>query len=282
MPRAPRSSQSRGSAPRSRRPAGKKIASGTPRPKAGRPERLADQIAGGSRPRHHAAALTILRPGPFARTPGRSAADAGPGEGADASPQVSPWAPPLALATPDWLAHTLTVTGPADRVAAFRAAAAGPGLPPYQDRARLEEDVMHALLAPPPVLRKISVAGARILAGQIGARIEAQASRAAGRGAMSPLDLHALLPVSPPLWGLPPDDPRLTAWLWRHWGTTWPLRHVEEAQVSDPDLLAVPAGQTICRYRFWSADWTPWAALAAIRAMWPDLGFAVVVHYGGA
>jgi hypothetical protein len=242
---------------------------------------LADQIAGGSRPRHHAAAPTTLSPEPLARTPGTVAADIEPGEGAVSFAQASPPGFPVALATPDWLAHTLTVTGPADRAAAFRAAAAGPGLPPYQDRARLEEDVMHALLAPPPVLRKISVAGARILAGQIGARIEAQASRAAGRAAMSPLDLHALLPVPPPLWGLPPDDPRLTAWLWRHWGTTWPLRHVEEAQVSDLELLAVPAGQTIYRYRFWSADWTPWAALAAIRAMWPDLGFAVVVHYGG-
>jgi len=272
MPRAPRSSQSRGS--RRRRAAGAKTSSGTPRSKAGRPERLADQIAGGSRPRHHTVALTTLRLEPLARTPGNVAVDSGPGEGTDA--------PPLALATPDWLAHTLTVTGPADRVAVFRAAATGPGLPPYQDRARLEEDVMHALLAPPPVLRKISVAGARILAGQIGARIDAQLSRAAGRAAMSPLNLHALLPVPPALWGLPPDDPRLTTWLWRHWGTTWPLRHVEKAQVSDLELLAVPAGQTICRYRFWSADWTPWAALAAIRAMWPDLGFAVVVHYGGA
>jgi hypothetical protein len=274
MPRAPRSSRSRGPAPRSRRAAGKKIASGTPRPKAGRPERLADQIAGGSRQRRHAVARTALSPEPLVRTAGTVAVDTGPGEGTDASP--------LALATPDWLAHTLTVTGPADRVAAFRAAAAGPGLPPYQDRARLEADVMHALLAPPPVLRKISVAGARILAGQIGARIDAQASRAAGRAAISPLDLHALLPVPPALWGLPPDDPRLTTWLWRHWGTTWPLRHVEEDQVSDPELLAVPAGQQMCRYRFWSADWTPWAAMAAIRTMWPDLCFAISIHYGDA
>jgi hypothetical protein len=244
------------------------MASGASGPKAGRPERLADQIAGGSQQRRHVAARTVLNPGLLARTAGIPAA------AADASPP--------ALPTPDWLAHTLTVTGPADRVAAFRDAAAGPGLPPCQDRARLEEDVMHALLAPPPVLRKISVAGARILAGQIRARIEARASRATGRATMSPLDLHALLPVPPALWGLPPDDPRLIAWLWRHWGTTWPLRHVGESQVPDPELLALPAGQGICRYQFWSADWTPWAALTTIRTVWPDLRFAVGIHYGGA
>jgi hypothetical protein len=244
-------------------------------PKAGRPERLADRIAGSPQQRRHATARTILIPGLLAMAPGTSAAaGAGPGEGIDA--------PAQALAAPDWLAHTLTVTGPADRIAAFRDTAAGPGLPPFQDRARLQEDVMHALLAPPPALRKISVAGARILAEQIGEQIDAHASRAAGRGAVCPLDLHALVPVPLAVLGLPPRDPRLTAWLWRHWGTTWPLRHVEESNPTEPEVSGLPAGQGLCRYRFWSADWTPWAALATIRTAWPDLHIAVSVHYGGA
>jgi hypothetical protein len=216
---------------------------------------------------------TVQIPALLART-GNVAADAGPGEGTDA--------PPLALATPDWLAHTLTVTGPADRIVAFRDAATGPGIPAFQDRARLEEDVMHALLAPPPAQRGISVAGARILAEQIGEQIEAHVSRSVGRGAVSALDLNALVPVPLALSHLSPGDPRLSAWLWRHWGTTWPLRHVEVNQPSELEISGLPAGQGLCRYRFWSADWTPWAALATIRTVWPDLNLTVSIHYGGA
>jgi hypothetical protein len=197
----------------------------------------------------------------------------GPGKEIDATA--------LALAAPDWLAHTLTVSGPADRVAAFRAAAAGPGILPLQDRTRLEEDVMHALLAPPPALRGISLTGARILAGQIGDRIDAHMARAAGRGAVCPFDLNALIPVPPVLSGLPPADPRLCVWLWRHWGTMWPLRQVAEDPSAAPDQGARPAGQALCRYRFWSADWTPWPALRTIRTGWPDLCFVIDVHYGG-
>lgn len=248
--------------------------------KAGRPDRLADRITHSVQPRHPERLIGRAGAGPLTATPAEAGLsqtgqgkEAGQGEGMDTSV--------LALAVPDWLAHTLTVSGPADRVAAFRAAALGPGILPIQNRTRLEEDVMHALLAPPPALRGISLAGARILAEQIGERIEVHASRAADRGPLCPLDLNALIPVPPVLSGLPPNDPRLSTWLWRYWGTTWPLRQVVECPSAAPDQGALPAGQALCRYRFWSADWTPWPALATIRIAWPDLRFVVSVHYGG-
>ncbi len=139
---------------------------------------------------------------------------------------------------------------------------------------------MHALLAPPPALRRISLAGARILAGQIGDRIDVCVARAAGRGRLCPLDLNALIPVPPALSGLSADDPRLSAWLWRHWGTTWPLRQVVASPAAPAPPLS-PAGPALWRYRFWSADWTPWPALRTIRTGWPDLSFVIDVHYGG-
>src|SRR5208283_273018 len=272
--RPPRSGRTGKAGSPTRRAKGKKARASAPMPKAGRPDRLADRITRSGQQRRQERLTGRAGSGPLTATPAAAAlSQAGQGEGMDASV--------LALAVPDWLAHTLTVSGPAERVAAFRAAAAGPGILPLQDRARHEEDVMHALLAPPPSLRGISLAGARILAGQIGDRIDAHMVRAAGRGALWPFDLNALIPVPPALSGLPPDDPRLSAWLWRHWGTTWPLRQVAEDPPAEPDQGALPAGQALCRYRFWSADWTPWPALATIRTAWPDLRFVVSVHYGG-
>jgi hypothetical protein len=273
--RSPRSGRTGKTGSRTHRAKGKTAPTTAPMPKAGRPDRMADRITR-SAPRQHPALLTgPAGAGARAATPA-SAASAEAGQRERTEPSV------LALATPDWLAHTLTVSGPADRVAAFRMAAVGPGILPLQDRAGLEEDVMHALLAPLPALREISLVGARILAGQIGERIEAHASRAAGRFPRCPFDLNALTPVPPALSGLPLDDPRLADWLWRHWGTTWPLRQVAECTAAEPDHAALPAGHGFCGYRFWSADWTPWPALATIRAAWPDLRFVVSVHYGGA
>lgn len=273
--RPPRSGSTGKVGLRNRRAKGRNAPATAPMPKAGRPDRLADRITRSAQPRRPAILTAGAESRPLIATPAAGAlSQAGQGEGMDASV--------LALAVPDWLAHTLTVSGPADRLAAFRAAAAGPGILPFQDRVRLEEDVMHALLAPPPALRGISLAGARSLAGQIGERLDVHTSRAAGRGPVCLLDLNILIPVPLALSGLPPDDPRLSAWLWRHWGTTWPLRQVSECTPAEPDHAALPAGQALCRYRFWSADWTPWPALATIRTAWPDLRFVVSVHYGGA
>jgi len=58
---------------------------------------------------------------------------------------------PLRLAHPDWLHHRLLVAGPAADLATFRQAAAGAGTIPWQlDLDRMEEDLFHLLVAPPP------------------------------------------------------------------------------------------------------------------------------------
>ena len=91
---------------------------------------------------------------------------------------------------------------------------------------------------------------------------------------MCPLDLHRLLPVPAALLRLGPDHLEARRWLWEHWGTTWPLRHVAE-------LPAPKAGQQPVRepgrlrLGFWSADWTPWPAIARLRRDWPALRFEV-------
>jgi hypothetical protein len=89
-----------------------------------------------------------------------------------------------------------------------------------------------------------------------------------------PLDLHRLLPVPERLLRLGPEHPEALAWLWAHWGTPQALRQVVELPVPargrprpiDPGLLWLG---------FWAADWTPWRAILALRARWPDLRLAV-------
>jgi hypothetical protein len=212
--------------------------SGVAAPKPGRPQRLANRLEGDPRRNRHAVSPTSRTPA-LAAVPSQPPAPQAAGQGAAADH------PPQALATPDWLRHTLTVIGPADRLAAFRHAAAGPGLVPMPDRDSLQEDVTHALLAPAPALRGGSVAGARILAEQIGEQVEIYAARMAGRAASCPLDLHALVPVPQAVLCLPPADRRVSASLWRHWGTTWPLRHVA---VSEP-AVANSEGHSLDLFR---------------------------------
>ena len=186
----------------------------------------------------------------------------------------------LCLPNPEWLPHILTISGPLAALAAFRSAATGPGTIPWAtDYDRLEEDWTLAMLTPPPSERGISVEGARILAGQLRERIEQQDQRAAEMGFASkdcPLDLHALVPVPGRILRLGPDDPAAMAWLWENWTTTWALRGVETIEADHGALL--PDGHGALRYRFWSADWTPWAALAAIRARWSSISVQVSVR----
>ena len=71
---------------------------------------------------------------------------------------------PLAPAHTDWLPNRLRISGPAARMADFRAAAAGPGVIPWQhDLKRLREDWFLQLAGPPDGERAISLQGARIL-----------------------------------------------------------------------------------------------------------------------
>jgi hypothetical protein len=78
-----------------------------------------------------------------------------------------------------------------------------------------------------------------------------------------------------------PDDPRALAWLWAHWGTTQTLRHVAEDAAAGAALQRRATetreggapGEAVWVLTFWSADWTPWRALARLAAGWPTLRF---------
>ena len=163
-------------------------------------------------------------------TPDRNTGRAGEGSGSAPEAEVP------ALPHPDWLYHHLRMTGAPEAVAAFRAAAAGAGVIPWQhDLGLAAEDWFHLLAAPPaPQRRSLSLEGCRILAGQLRDAAEARQRRVAERAAASqacPLDLHRLLPVPEALLRLGPEHPEARAWLWSHWGTTEALRHVVELPV---------------------------------------------------
>lgn len=162
---------------------------------------------------------------------------------------------------------------------AFRQKAAGAGIIPWRlDFDRLEEDFFHLLVTPPsPQPRTLSLAGARIVAGHLREAVARRQERAVARVGHSracPFDLHTLLPVPEAGIQLGPDHPESLAWLWQHWGTTQALRHVTEdtAAREDERRRSAPA-LAMMQVRFWSADWTPWRALAQIAKTWPTLRF---------
>jgi hypothetical protein len=180
---------------------------------------------------------------------------------------------PLRLTHTDWLHQRLLITGPTADLSAFQAAAAGAGTVPWQiDYDRLEEDLFHLLVAP---TRSLSMTGARILAGQLraaAAHRHALAKARVGHSHACPFDLHALVPVPDAILQLGPDDPEALAWLWTNWGTTQMLRHVAEDETAAASLQGRAApGAGVWVVTFWSADWTPWRALAQIAARWPSL-----------
>jgi hypothetical protein len=186
----------------------------------------------------------------------------------------------LRLAHTDWLHHHLAITGPDAALAVFRAAAAGAGIIPWQlDRDRIAEDCFHLLAAPPPPQqRSLSLAGARILAGQLRdavARRHDLAVTRVGHSRACPFDLHALVPVPEDILRRGPDDVVSLAWLWQHWGTTQALRHVADEPVAagEEQRRQSGAGAADIHLRFWSADWSPWRALTQIAACWPALRF---------
>ena len=81
-------------------------------------------------------------------------AAAEPGEGRVSDSPEHPWQPrPVPV---DWLWNTLEVGGPAERVEAFRAAAAGSGVVPWVlDLAALEEEFLLPMAAPTDGVRAI-------------------------------------------------------------------------------------------------------------------------------
>ena len=197
----------------------------------------------------------------------------------------------VAPAHTDWLHHRMRVTGPAADLASFRKAAAGAGTVPWRlDLDRIEQLLSHRLVD--PARRTLSVAGARVLAGQLREAVERRQALAVaqiGRSTACSLDLHALVSVPETILRLGPDDPAALAWLCANWGTTEPLRHVAAAsgrhptsgQYPEPGRHPDPGGsRPIAAQRgeewkigFWSADWTPWRALQRIRRDWPTLHF---------
>ncbi len=270
----------------------------TPRSAAQRTADAADTLDRWRRQQRPADASTagpgagpLADPGRHSRDPGAEAGQAGGeppaiGAPAPAAPSGTAGRPSLSPAHTDWLHHRLTVSGPAAAVTAFRAAAIGAGTLPWTlDPDGMEEDLFHTLVAPrPPQRRRLSVAGARALARQLREAAEQRHALAAARISRSracPFDLHALVPVPDAVLRLGPDHPDALAWLWAHWGTTQALRHVTEDRVAalgrhklrrrDPGALHLS---------FWSADWTPWRALAQGAARWPALRFDVRPTYG--
>ena len=189
---------------------------------------------------------------------------------------------PQQLPHTDWLFHRLTVAGPVATMAAFHTAASGAGTIPWRlDGDSLEEDWFHLLVN--PAHRALSLAGARVLAGQLREAVErrhAVAVARVGHSRACSFDLHALVPVSAAVLLLGPDHPDALAWLWQHWGTTQALRHV--APDTTPTRTPAPelaAGEDRLKLSFWSADWTPWRVFGRIRADWSTLRFDVQPHY---
>jgi hypothetical protein len=101
-----------------------------------------------------------------------------------------------------------------------------------------------------------------------------------GSSRACPFDLHALLPVPGEILRLGPDHPQAMLWLWTHWGTTQPLRHVTALPASPNGICAgLEAGEARLQLSFWSADWTPWCALLALQARWPALRWQMRPRY---
>ncbi len=187
----------------------------------------------------------------------------------------------LRLAHTDWLRHELIITGAPSDLAAFEAAAAGAGAIPweYPDLDFEEEDRVQALVQPPDGSRGLDIDSARVLARELREAILGHQQKiiaAVTQSRACPLDLHKLLPVPDEILQLGPDHSASLAWLQTHWGTTRPLRHVQRL----PGKSMTGKRKTArLRLEFWSADWTPWTAFAAIRKAWPALGFDVRPDY---
>jgi hypothetical protein len=176
----------------------------------------------------------------------------------------------------DCLYHHLTISGPAEDVARFTAAARGSGVIPWRlDGAAIEEDIFVRAVSQPASRRSLTVAGCRILARQFRDRFEAHHARAAalvGHSLACPFDLHVLLPVPAAILLLGPTDPAALAWLTRHWGTTDRLRQVTRRPKPGPGRR-LPAGHAVIGYGFFTAGDTPRAAVDRLAADWSALQF---------
>ncbi|MCF3945786.1 hypothetical protein [Acidiphilium iwatense] len=227
----------------------------------GRPPRLAHLVAGSPASQRRARSTLAEGAASAPAEPGPSVSD----------PDI------LCLPNPEWLPHRLTVSGPAGDIAGFRPAASGPGQIAWaSDYERYRDDWTSRLLGLCAGRPDLSAEHARALAREVSAVVEMLDLAAADQIAMArcPLDLNALVPLPESLRRLGPEDPVVVAWQWRHWGTTWMLRGVEEEPV-DRAEIRIPSEHAAVRFRFWAADWTPWRALDAVRRRWPALTLAL-------
>ena len=182
-------------------------------------------------------------------------------------------------AASDWLYHHLTISGPADGLQNFAAAARGSGVTPWQlDFAALEEDVFVRAVAQPASQRTLTVEGCRILARQFRERVEmrqARASELVGQSFVCPFDLHALRPVPGPILQLGPSHPDAVAWLAAHWGITDRLRQVV---IRDKATMGrrLPKHHAVIGYGFFTDGETPHVAVEDLAKRWPALRFWLV------
>ena len=185
-----------------------------------------------------------------------------------------------ATTAPDWLYHHLTLSGPAETVTRFAAAARGAGITPWQlDFAAIEEGIFVRAISQPAIREKhLTVAGCRILARQFRERVEVRQARAAalvGQSFACPFDLHALLPVPTAILQLGPSDPTSLAWLSTHWGVTDRLRQV----VVRPKATTgrrLRKTYAVTGYGFFTDGETPNAAITQLSERWPGLGFSLM------
>ena len=160
-----------------------------------------------------------------------------------------------AATTPVWLSHHLTISGPAESVADFAAAARGSGVTPWQlDAADIREDIFVRAVSQPAGRRTLSVEGCRILAQQFAERVIARQARAAalvGHSQACPFDLHVLLPVPEAILMLGLTHPEALAWLAAHWGTTERLRQVA-VRPNATIGRRLPRGHAVIGYGFFT------------------------------
>jgi hypothetical protein len=181
---------------------------------------------------------------------------------------------PAGTTAPAWLYRHLTISGPAETVKNFAAAARGSGVIPWQlDFAAIEEEVFTRAVSQPVRERNLTVEGCRILARQFRERVEAYHARAValvGRGFACPFDLYALLPIPEPILQLGPTDPAARAWLAARWGVTDRLRQVALREHATTGRR-LPRGRAVIGYGFFTPGETPHAAIAQLVPRWPAL-----------
>ncbi|MGI4746504.1 MAG: hypothetical protein ACRYFY_10740 [Janthinobacterium lividum] len=182
----------------------------------------------------------------------------------------------LAPARTDWLRHVLTVAGPIADVAAFALKARGPSAVPWHlDLDHEEMRLLAPIAAAGPAARGL----ARVLRAQVEANHQRVLAAADQPGGGCPLDLHRLVPIPARILQLGDDALASRLWLWTHWGTLQPLRHVRRL---DPVADRWRKRTVRVEWEFWSADWTPWRAIVQLRQDWPGLRFEVRPDYGDA